>query len=384
MRKQCIIFFVSCCISGSLLSQAVFTYGSNEVSKEEFIRAFNKNITQVENKEKSLKEYIDLYATFKLKVKAAKDMSLDTLQQLKFDMMNFRARLENDYPINISEAKTKINFKINTAVKQDELFRFTDSVTLLTSNRRYPIAKETIFSMAATQVKVSEWFSFVKAYKQNTALYTGETYHELLEKFIQKTVSDYYRRHLEEYNTEFKYQLQDFKEGNLLFEAMSKKIWNQAAADPAVLKAFYEANKNKFMWEQSADVVLVNATYYAYAEYAAENISRGQDWKNIAAESEGMIQADSGRYEIAQLPIKPGSKLDEGALSNIVKNETDNSAGFVKVLKVYPPKVQRSFEEARSMVINEYQQQLEENWLSDLKKKYPVKINTVVFQTLLK
>ena len=52
-------------------AQTLITYGKNTVSKEEFIRAYNKNKTKVDNKEKAIREYVGLYTNFKLKVKAA-------------------------------------------------------------------------------------------------------------------------------------------------------------------------------------------------------------------------------------------------------------------------------------------------------------------------
>jgi peptidyl-prolyl cis-trans isomerase SurA len=44
----------------------------------------------------------------------------------------------------------------------------------------------------------------------------------------------------------------------------------------------------------------------------------------------------------------------------------------------------RTFEEARGMVMNDYQNKLEDQWIAELKKKYPVKINEAVFKTLPK
>ena len=52
-------------------AQAVFTYGPYAVNKDEFLRAYNKNNSPVTNKETSIREYLDLYSSFKLKVKAA-------------------------------------------------------------------------------------------------------------------------------------------------------------------------------------------------------------------------------------------------------------------------------------------------------------------------
>ena len=64
-------------------------------------------------------------------------------------------------------------------------------------------------------------------------------------------------------------------------------------------------------------------------------------------------------------------------------NENDGTATFVKILRIYPANQQRSFEEARGLVINDYQNFLEEKWIEQLKKKYPVKVNEKVFQSLL-
>jgi peptidyl-prolyl cis-trans isomerase SurA len=54
------------------------------------------------------------------------------------------------------------------------------------------------------------------------------------------------------------------------------------------------------------------------------------------------------------------------------------------VLQLFPANQQRSFSEARGLVINDYQNYLEEKWIDELKKRYPVKINEAVFQSLMK
>lgn len=384
MKKQFLLMCIGCAAAAQVYAQPLFSYGGNEVSKDEFLAAFNKNQVAGDNKEQSLKEYLQLYAAFKQKVAAAKDLKLDTAAQLKYDVMNFRSRLEGDFVPDMKEVLSKTGYKKNAALMDEMLYLYADSVAYSKEKRQWPVEKEIIFTMGKTAVKGSEWLAYAKEYKLNKNTYKGESNSELLEKFTQKTVLAYYRSHLEEYNTDFKYQLQEFKEGNLLFEVMGKKVWERSANDQAALKQFYEANKEKFAWGESAEVILVNAKSYAYADYAFENMKKGMDWKQIADQSEGMIQGDSARYELAQLPIKQGAALTEGTFMEIVKHTNDNGASFIKVIKIYPAKMPRTFEEARSMVINKYQEQLEENWMKELVAKYPVKINTAVFQSLLK
>ena len=55
-------------------AQNLFTYGKHAVTKEEFVRAFNKNPVVDKSRGKALREYLNLYINFKLKVQAAYDV----------------------------------------------------------------------------------------------------------------------------------------------------------------------------------------------------------------------------------------------------------------------------------------------------------------------
>lgn len=283
------------------------------------------------------------------------------------------------------EVLKKTNYKRNISVKDDQLFRYADSVTVNKAVGNYPINKAIIFSFSKSNVKGSDWLNFVKDYKLNADVYKGENNKELLDKYITTTAFEYYRKHLEEYNADFKYQMQEFREGNMLFEIMEKNVWSKAANDSNGLKNYYDAHKANYLWAESADVLLFNCSNLKSADAAIANLKSGKDWRKIAEDSEGTIQSDSARYEITQLPIETaGSDLTEGTISAPLVNKMDNTASFVKILKKYPANQQRSFEEARGLVINEYQNHLEEKWIEELKKKYPIKVNEAVFQSLLK
>src|SRR5665811_474556 len=95
--KKLFLFFILACFTSGIYSQTLFTYGNNAVSKDEFLRAYNKNKTAVTDKAMALREYLDLYIKFKLKVKAAKDIRIDTLSSLANDLQNFRTQIEESY-----------------------------------------------------------------------------------------------------------------------------------------------------------------------------------------------------------------------------------------------------------------------------------------------
>ena len=642
--KQFLIFLLASIFSIQGFSQTLFTYGTNQVSKDEFLRAYNKNKTPVTNKEQSLKEYLDLYINFKLKVKEAKALKLDTLQQIQFDVQNFRGQLEEGYlndektvnalldeafersqqdihllhfsvPVNskmsaadtmkayqamnevkdelqkgktnydelVDEIKKKITvikgtdlgyitafslpydienlvyalkpggvskvyrtrtalhvfknveerhsagkwkvaqillalppdvsgpvlketekradsiytllqsgadfaelakkysddrltytnggemppfgtgkfelpfesavfalkkdgaitkpiftgygfhivkriqqiptpsvktdeaymgelkeqlkqdariniakakftkditgktgFKRNLAVTNTQLFRYADSVAASGEVKNYPISKANIFLFTKSKVTGNDWLNFIKDYKLNADVYKGENNEALLDKYIATITIEYYRKHLEEFNEDFKYQLQEFKEGNILFEIMERNIWSKATNDSVGLKKYYDANKAKYLWTESADAYLYNCNNAKTAEEAIQAVRSGKSWKAIAEESDGRIQADSGRYELTQLQVPAGAELKEGTITTPLLNAGDNTSSFVKIIKLFPANQQRSFDEARGLVINDYQNYLEAKWIETLKKKYPVKVNEPVFQSILK
>ena len=106
--------------------------------------------------------------------------------------------------------------------------------------------------------------------------------------------------------------------------------------------------------------------------------------ETILEENESLVHIDSGRYELQQIPMKKEETLSVHKITQPVVNEQDGSVVFAQILKLYPANEPRSYEEARGMVISDYQQVLEERWLARLKQKYPVKINKKTFNKLLK
>jgi peptidyl-prolyl cis-trans isomerase SurA len=304
-------------------------------------------------------------------------------------MAELKEQVTKDDRINIAkniftkDIMAKTGFKRNTVVKAPQLFRYADSVAATGEIKNFPINKLVIFSFAKSKVTGKDWLNFVKDYKLNADVYKGESNEALLDKYISTATIEYYRKHLEEFNPDFKYQLDEFKEGNMLFEIMERNIWSKASNDSVGLKKYYEANKTKYQWAESADACLFNCNNAKTAEEATAALRAGKNWKQIAEESDGRIQADSGRYELTQLQVPAGEKLNENTISTPLLNAGDNTSSFVKILKLYPANQQRSFDEARGLVINDYQNYLEAKWIELLKKKYPVKVDEKIFQSIV-
>jgi peptidyl-prolyl cis-trans isomerase SurA len=218
----------------------------------------------------------------------------------------------------------------------------------------------------------------------------AKTIREKIEKDASPTdlasdsaVLEYYRRHLDKYNKEFAAQIKEFREGNLLFGIMQKKVWDAATADTAALINYYNANRSKYNWEMSADAVIVTCADPHDLDSAQFNIKGNPgSWREIVEKSNGTIQADSGRFELAQIPVNDRTNFTEGLITAPVTNEQDSSKTFAYIIKLHNEKEPKGFEDARGTVINDYQTHLEERWIAELKEKYPIKVNKKVLRTL--
>jgi peptidyl-prolyl cis-trans isomerase SurA len=63
-------------------------------------------------------------------------------------------------------------------------------------------------------------------------------------------------------------------------------------------------------------------------------------------------------------------------------NSNEDNYTFMYVTAVHTSKEQRSYEDAKGMLINDYQNFVEQEWLKKLKQQYPVTVNTTVFKTI--
>ncbi len=280
-----------------------------------------------------------------------------------------------------------INYKRNPQLDYKKLIALTDSFISGPANKMAIgniSQKMTLHTFGKQIVPVGEWLNFARNYKAIAGEYNVVAYTLLLDKFVKQSATDYYRSKLENFNPEFNYQVQEFKDGNMLFEIMERNVWNKASADSIGLMNYYQQHKAKYIWEPSADAILITAATAKLAKEVSDMINKGQSTRQVLDKFTTQLQTDSGRYELSQIPVLEKTNFVTGLATAPMVNETDGTASFAVILKLYPGNQQRSFVESRGLIVNDYQAQLEEQWLTELRRKYPVKVNEQVFASLTK
>ncbi len=305
-------------------------------------------------------------------------------------MENLRQQVLNDSRIETAKEKfvkeilVKIGFKKNPLVSGDILKKIEDSFLL--ADKKITVgnvsAKAILFSFNNEQTTIGKWLQYLKRTNPGKISQEQSVNATLLDNYIKTSATENYRKRLERFNPDFKYQLTEFKEGNMLFEIMERKVWSKASADSTGLIKYYRDHKNRYIWDASADAILYSCANADLAGKIMKQVNEGETWHEIMKENPTQMQADSGRFELSQIPVVDRTNFRAGLVTQPVTNEGDGTTVFSQLIKVYPENQQRKFDDARGLVINDYQGLLENKWIEQLKKKYPVKINESIFKSL--
>ena len=229
-----------------------------------------------------------------------------------------------------------------------------------------------------------DWIEYARNYSFKSDGTGLKPYPQVWNEFIEFQVLEYYRAHLEDYNPGFKAQIKEFADGNLFFEIMQKEIWMPAQMDSTALENYFNKHRANYVWKNSADAVVFYASDENTANEAYRQISANPaSWKAVVNAMSNKLATDSARMEIGNIPNAEKVVLKKGTITNPIINQADNTASFAYIIQVYDKPEQKTYAQAKGLVINDYQADLEAKWVAALKKKYPVKVNQKVWASIL-
>lgn len=193
---------------------------------------------------------------------------------------------------------------------------------------------------------------------------------------------------LEEKYPDFKILMKEYRDGILLFELTDQKVWTKAIKDTAGLETFYESNKTNYMWEERLDASIYTCDDEVTAK-AARKLAGKQEkkkysdnyiLKQINIDSIPKLEIESGLFLRKQNELTDNVTWEKGISDNITK---DNKIVFVVIKAVIPP-TPKTIKEAKGLITADYQNYLENEWIKELKNKYPVEVNKQVLESLIK
>lgn len=216
------------------------------------------------------------------------------------------------------------------------------------------------------------------------------TFNALYDEFVRVKTLAYEESQLENKFPEFKYLMNEYQEGILLFEATKTEIWDRASQDSVGLAQYYEKIKNndKYKWKDRAEVSFYTLNPASKDQIKAiRKMATKKSTADVLArynnEKVKPLKVRRDTYEKGKNKIVDAMKWSPGSLSEIEISTQDNSLNFIKIEKIIPV-TGKTLSEARGYAVAEYQDYLERNWLEELKSSYKIEVNQKVLDKLIK
>ncbi len=241
-----------------------------------------------------------------------------------------------------------------------------------------------MFTIGDRSLTTKEFAAYLEKYQTpqkdgSTEGLVNSMYHD----FVAMEVLQYQKDHLEEKYPDFRYLMQEYHDGILLFNLTEKKVWDKAVEDTAGLKEFYEQHKQEYMWGERVVASVYECNSKSSWKMTRKLLRKGLEDVEI---SQQVNEKDPLSLVIKQSKFEKGEnsfvdqvKWKPGTYS--VKNA--DGKYVVVVVKEVLPAGPKKFSEIKGLMTGKYQDQLERNWIEELKSKYPVDVREEALNGLL-
>ena len=239
--------------------------------------------------------------------------------------------------------------------------------------------KNTIFTINGEKTTLGDLVDYSKTHSNKNV---DETYNDFLEF---KTLN-YFTDNLEKTDTSFAFTMQEYRDGLLLFNLLQDKVWKRAEKDTVALKKFFDKNTAKYSWKKRGDVLIASCTNKDKALFVKKYLEEGKsidEIKELVNEGAVIHVIFTKRIlEEGHKKLPDNFKLNSVGVSDVINIDATNFA-IIKIIKIINPEP-REFEKAKGMVINDFQEYLEKQWIKELRQQYPVKINKRALKKVIK
>lgn len=245
-------------------------------------------------------------------------------------------------------------------------------------------------------VKIDDHSIYIKDFanyiEKNQSLFTNTDdiqvfVNKMFDNFLNDKILEIEKENLENKNPKFAAQINDYKEGILIFNLMDQNIWSKAMKDTAGLKAYYETIKNKYLTDEKAKIGIFKTNDAKITQKVQKtlqkNIKKSQYNPNLILSK---INKKNNVVSYDSMVIETEKLADIGLEKNvnaIFSKGNNNSYEIYWLQDIIAPQP-KSLDEVRGLVISEYQTYLEKQWINELRNRYHWQVNEEVLKSLYK
>ena len=174
---------------------------------------------------------------------------------------------------------------------------------------------------------------------------------------------------------EFRFLMNEFYEGSLLYEMSVREVWDKAAQDEKGLEKFFKKNKKNYRYDEP---VFRGLVLHCVSEEVLDGVKKlvkkqpQKEWVNLirsAYNSDSLIQV-----RMVRGPFTVGKSVHADYYAFGVGEQPEPQPKFpvTGVVGKLQKKSPDTYEDVRGEVTADYQNHLEKLWVNELRKKYTV------------
>jgi len=287
----------------------------------------------------------------------------------------------------LTKSRIANNYQENSASIQ-EFYKLLDKHKLTDSTFIASAAKLTdpLFSFAGKSYTQADFARYLKKNNTSEKSIPSEIIDEKLAAFADSELLSYEDSQLENKYDDFRYLMQEYHDGILLFEVSNREVWEKASKDTQGLDKYFNAHKTDYTWEKPHYKGHVILCRDKETLAAAKSIVKKSETDSIDKylrtrlnDSIQYVKIEKGLYVQGENKV-----VDDQIFKTKEKYVPTKDYPFFfvtgKLLKNKP----EDYTDVRGLVTADYQEFLEREWIKALRAKYPVNVDQNVLKTVKK
>jgi len=284
----------------------------------------------------------------------------------------------------IQQLKEEYHFKTDTAslnafYRLAEKHPIDDSIFVAESQTwNAPIA-----FFDHSQISQKAFADYLKANPKSNLSTEKEILDEKWKQFVSNTLMNFEDSQLERKYPAFANLVREYHDGILLFNISNEKIWDKAIKDTQGLEAYFNQHKTNYNWKEprfkgvivycknlkvknEAEALLQKAPKDSISSYLTTHLNKDTSF---------VVKVDQGLF----------SKGENPAVDKLIFHTGNFEPDKTFPVVFYSGKVitkPESYLDVRGLVTADYQNYLDSEWVTQLRKKYPIVVNDSVLATI--
>ncbi|NCB68585.1 MAG: hypothetical protein EOM47_07030 [Bacteroidia bacterium] len=310
-------------------------------------------------------------------VKADIERNVKRDERANMGQKAFVDRLRNEY-----------GYAVNTA-NVNEFSKLLENKTLADSVFQLEAAKlnKPLFTFAGKEFTQSDFAAYLKKNAYSDKTIASEVIEQKMDAFTEKEILAYEDSQLENKYEDFRFLINEYHDGILLFEVSNNEVWEKASKDTEGLARYFNEHKADYRWEKphfKGRVISCKDKATLKAAKAivkrSHNDSIDKYLRTRLNDSIQYVKVEKGLF--AQGENKAVDKF--GFKDKKAKFEPTKEYPYVFVVGKNLKNNPEDYSDVRGLVTADYQEYLEKEWIAALRSKFPVEIDQNVLKTVRK